>query len=48
MMDIEAKIWAEDTRIMMADLATIDDDTRALFLKKRAEIHVVTSDLPCA
>ncbi|KAK1644416.1 hypothetical protein QYE76_062221 [Lolium multiflorum] len=27
-MDAEAKIRAEDTRIMLADLATMDDDTR--------------------
>jgi hypothetical protein len=28
-MDAEAKIRAENTRIMLADLATMDDDTRA-------------------
>jgi hypothetical protein len=38
-LDVEAKIRAQDTRIMMADFATMDDDTRAWFLKKCAEIH---------
>jgi hypothetical protein len=37
-MDVGAKIWAEDIRIMVAYLATMDDDTRAWFLKKRTKI----------
>jgi 23S rRNA pseudoU1915 N3-methylase RlmH len=36
-MDAEAKIWAKDTRIVLADLGSMDDETRALFLKKRAK-----------
>ncbi|KAK1699550.1 hypothetical protein QYE76_016247 [Lolium multiflorum] len=38
-MEAEAKIPVEDTRIMLADLSNMDDDTRAWFLKKRAKIH---------
>jgi hypothetical protein len=30
---------AEDTRIMLADLSGVDDDTRAWFMKRRAEIR---------
>jgi hypothetical protein len=37
--DAEAKIRAEDTRIMLADLSSVDDDTRAWFMKRRAEIR---------
>jgi hypothetical protein len=32
-LDVETKIQAHDTGIMMADFATMDDDTRAWFLK---------------
>jgi hypothetical protein len=38
-MDAKAKILAEDTRIMLADLNNVDDDTRAWFMKRHAEIH---------
>jgi hypothetical protein len=38
-MDAKAKILAEDTRIMLADLSSVDDDTRAWFMKRRAEIR---------
>lgn len=38
-MDAKAKILAEDTRIMLADLSNVDDDTRAWFIKRRAEIR---------
>ncbi|KAK1661695.1 hypothetical protein QYE76_049854 [Lolium multiflorum] len=38
-MDVEAKIHAENTRIMLADLSSVDDDTRAWFMKRRVEIH---------
>jgi hypothetical protein len=38
-MDAEAKTHAEDTIIMLADLSSMDDDTRAWFMKKHAEIH---------
>jgi hypothetical protein len=38
-MDAEAKIRAEDTRIMLADLVTMDADSRALFLKNRAKFR---------
>jgi hypothetical protein len=37
-MDAEAKTRAEDTRIMLADLSSVDDDTSAWFMKRRAEI----------
>jgi hypothetical protein len=37
--DVEAKIHAENTRIMLAYLATMDDDTRAWFPKKRVKIR---------
>ncbi|KAK1603848.1 hypothetical protein QYE76_027521 [Lolium multiflorum] len=37
--DAKAKILAEDTRIMLADLSSVDDDTRAWFMKRRAEIR---------
>jgi hypothetical protein len=37
--DAEAKLRAEDTRIMLADLSGVDDDTRAWFMKRRAEIR---------
>jgi hypothetical protein len=39
MMDAEAKTHAEDTRIILADLSSMDDDTRAWFMKKRATIR---------
>jgi hypothetical protein len=38
-MNAEAKIRAEDTRIMLTDLSKMDDDTKTWFMKKRAEIH---------
>jgi hypothetical protein len=38
-MDTEAKIRVEDTRIMLADLGSMDDDTRTWFLKKRIKIR---------
>jgi hypothetical protein len=34
-----AKTRAEDTRIMLTDLSIMDNDTRACFTKKRAEIR---------
>lgn len=36
-MDAEAKTRVEDTRIMLADLSNVDDDTRAWFMKRRAD-----------
>jgi hypothetical protein len=38
-MDAEAKIRVENTRIMLAGLSNMDDEPRAWFLKKRAEIR---------
>jgi hypothetical protein len=38
-MDVEAKIRAEDTRITLTNLGSMDDDTRAWFRKKRTEIR---------
>jgi hypothetical protein len=38
-MGVEAKIRAEDTRIMLANLATMDDNTKTWFLKKGAKIR---------
>jgi hypothetical protein len=38
-MDAEAKTRAEDTRIMLAHLSNMDDNTRARFMKKHAEIR---------
>ncbi|KAK1616811.1 hypothetical protein QYE76_022328 [Lolium multiflorum] len=38
-MDAEAKTRAEDTRIMLADLRGVGDDTRAWFMKRHAEIR---------
>jgi hypothetical protein len=38
-MDAAAKTRVEDTRIMLANLSSIDDDTRAWFMKRHAEIH---------
>jgi membrane protein involved in colicin uptake len=38
-MDAEAKTRAEDRRIMLADLSGVDDDTKAWFIKRRAEIR---------
>ncbi|KAK1646551.1 hypothetical protein QYE76_064356 [Lolium multiflorum] len=32
------KTRAEDTRIMLADLSSMDDDTGAWFMKKRANV----------
>jgi hypothetical protein len=37
--DAKAKLRAEDTMIMLADLSGFDDDTRAWFMKRRAEIR---------
>jgi hypothetical protein len=39
-MDTETKIWAEDTKIMLADLSNMEDGTRVWFLNKRAETRV--------
>jgi hypothetical protein len=36
-MDAEAKNRAEYTRIMLANLSNMDDDTRDWFMKKHAE-----------
>nr|XP_051221673.1 glutathione S-transferase T3-like [Lolium perenne] len=38
-MDAEAKTRADDTRIMLADLSSVDDDTRAWFTKRHAKIR---------
>ena len=38
-LDAEAKTRAEDNRIMLADVSTMDEDQRAWILKKRAEIR---------
>ncbi|KAK1699490.1 hypothetical protein QYE76_016187 [Lolium multiflorum] len=38
-MDTEAKTRAEDTRIMLVDLSGVDDDTRAWFMTRHAEIR---------
>jgi hypothetical protein len=46
-MDVEAKIRAEDTRIMLADLSSVDDGTRVWFMKRRAEIRARDA-APCA
>jgi hypothetical protein len=37
-MDAEAKTRADDRRIMLADLSSVHDDTRAWFMKRHAEI----------
>ena len=39
-LDADAKTRAEDNKIMLADLTNMDEDQRALILKKRAEIRV--------
>jgi hypothetical protein len=38
-MDAEAKTRAKDTRIMLANLSGVDNDTRAWFMKRRAKIR---------
>ena len=38
-LDAEAKTRAEDNKIMLADVSSMDEDQRAWILKKRAEIR---------
>ncbi|KAK1687152.1 hypothetical protein QYE76_048000 [Lolium multiflorum] len=38
-MDAETKTRAEDTRIMLADLSSVDDDTGTWFMKRRTKIR---------